>query len=295
MTNDASTMTALQASAMGMRAYRDSADRLWISLPDDRLPGELRSVALALLKEGYKAPRTETKAGALLLRVLSWADGAGVSVRQILETVRDATGPDEAAIAELEQLVTNLRARPAGTDNVTFPSPPNAAAAAPAVANEPVAIEESVPASMIAAPTLAPAGKEEFYPTPIWISRLLQHPMELRPAEPTTVLIDAPAAEASSVGQLRNGSTETEFRKLIEQISDAVTAARASAPGKDMPELEPAERVLWKVETDGVEAYQRANPLLAEQILMMGPEILSRIDKVAKAYRLPGWLRRLQA
>lgn len=287
MTDEDTTELAHKASAIGMRAYRDGENRLWISLPDDRLPGELRSIALALLKLGQRAPGSETHSGALLLRVLSWADGAGVSVRQILETVRDATGPDDGAIAELEELVANLRPRPAGTIDAAHSSqPPAAAPAAPAV---PV-VQGKALVSMTVAPALAPVEKEDIYPTPIWITRLLQQPMELEPAETRTVQTEAPAGSLDR----SSSSTRVEFRNLIERISGAIAAARASAPGKAVPELESAEQILRKVEDYGPDAYQQAHPLLAEQIVMMGPEILSRIDEVTRAYRQPRWLRMLQ-
>lgn len=232
--------TARQAGAIGMQAYRDGSGRLWISLPDSRMPAELLSVATALVDHAPKAPAAQEQASgslenrSILLRLLSWIDQAGVSVRDILHAVRDETGPDEASILEIEIALTQLRSaraiadpeapsiapsdtgpdmehteaeKPAkqtsGTGNDFFPTPPWASA--------PPAMMPDPPWSRSSATKAKSDGTPR--PTPQWLANLLAKPLDSEPAGE-----QAPAH--SELGEI-DGEHENEVATLLERLAGA--------------------------------------------------------------------------
>lgn len=297
---EVSKEVAQQAVALGMKAYRDGEARLWISLPEDRIPRELHKIALAVAEHEPHEGEISNKpvlanAGSLLLRVLSWADRAGVSVRAILESVVDESGPDGSTINAIEELVAYLR-----DDEPMVEITPTTAEPTPAAAvdvkdlpTDPILTTES--------PALAPAERSDFHPTPPWLVELLSkhagdepvlHPAEPLFAEPHEVMellgrlsSDAKGRETAIVEDDRL----VKFRELVGKIETAVATARKVAPSQHMLELAPVEDLLGRIRQQGIESYSTEQRETADRVTRMGSSILWRIDEIAMMYRIGPW------
>ena len=243
--------TARQAGAVGMQAYRDGSGRLWISLPDSRIPAELLSVATALVEYAPKVPvNQETgslEIGSLLLRVLSWIDRAGVSVRDILQAVRDETGPDEASILAIEVALAQLRpahviadpeapsiAPTAAGHDVELVGAEEAAKDAPNTGSDffptpPWASAPTLTSAMMPNPPWSPSSATEAeshtksHPTPQWLANLLSKPLDnAQDGE------DHASAE-SELDQVA-GTNRNEVEALLGRLVDAGSSKRTETP-----------------------------------------------------------------
>lgn len=208
MVGKRSRETAVHASAVGMQAYRDGSGRLWISLPDDRIPAELLSVATALLDYAPKVPANQEQHPSgqenrsLLLRVLSWIDRAGVSVRDILQSVRDETGPDEASILAIEVALAQLRpAAPVVESEAASLAPTSGGQSEP---------ELDEPAKAVA------QAENDFFPTPPWASA---------PIMPATMMPDYPWSPSSTTSIGSRGESHPTPQWLANLLSKPTDSA----------------------------------------------------------------------